>query len=141
MGELGQDSVGSNLPAKPALGIWGIVAMMLQSLSSEEPRRGKPPVYVATSLVLDGGDGSSREDSEATETLIAYAWMIDLEVVTTDEWAVAATVKVFNCQGQVVFEQAGASPGNAAILKEKKEIRETCLLVGNQLDIGENDWC
>ena len=73
--------------------------------------------------MLDGRDGSSREDSEAIQPLTAYMQMIDPEVATTDQWAMATIIRVFNCQGRVVIEQAGASLGNVEISDKKRDRR------------------
>ena len=74
-------------PTTPTLRIWKMAVSVLQSLTHQkEPSGGKPSMDMDTPVVLDGGDGSSMVNSEATETLTVYALMIDLEVLTTDEW-------------------------------------------------------
>lgn len=45
------------------------------------------------------------------------------------------TVRMINCQAQVVLEQAVASPWNMVIPEEKRKRWEDCLLVDNQPDI------
>ena len=54
------------------------------------------------------------------------------EVATMDEQAMALTVWVINCQGQVILEQAGASLWNMAVSKEE--------FIDNQLHIWSNDY-
>lgn len=112
-----------NPSAKPAIGIWNIASMVLRSLTPKLEHKGsKPPVYVDTPRVLDGGNASLRASSDVTEPQTVYVQVNDPEVVTVDERAVAATVRMINCHGQVVLEKTGTSLGDVVVLEEEREV-------------------
>ena len=68
-----------------------------------------------------------------------YVQVIDLEVATTDPWVVATTVRVHNCQGQMILEGTGPRLVRVAVPEGKREKWDACLLVSKQPDIQAND--